>query len=157
MFRHPPIKDPANQRLESTVSRRIVLTDEPKRRVLLTDPTKRRVNVADLAAALGASDVSSAPAAGGSPVSWFAAREEVAKRLRSTGGRPGLPDAEPRKVTLTDEEWDMAKQLAGNMAEPGFRPSVGQVAGVLLGQAIRSAYASMPTVTNESGVTRTRY
>jgi len=155
MFRYPPIKNP--QAKEPTVARRLVLTDEPKPRVVLTDTTKRRVNVADLAAALGASEVSPAPSSGGSPVSWFAAREEVAKRLRSTGGRPGLPDAEPRKVTLTDAEWDMAKQLTETMAEPGFRPSVGQVAGVLLGQAIRSAHASMPTGTTETDVTRTRY
>lgn len=154
MFRYPPIKDPANRPQETSVARRIVLTDEPKRRVLLTDTTKRRVNVADLATALGAGDVSPAAAAGGSPVSWFAAREEVAKRLRSTGGRPGLPDAEPRKVTLTDAEWDMVKQLTETMAEPGFRPSAGQVAGVLLGQAIRSAHASMPAAPT---VTETQY
>jgi hypothetical protein len=154
MFRHPPIEDGANLLREPTVGRRIVVTDEPKRRVVVTDTAKRRVNVADLTIALGAGDVSPVPAAGGSPVSWFAARQEVAKRLRSTGGRPGLPDAEPRKVTLTDEEWDMAKQLAETMAEPGFRPSVGQVAGILLGQAIRAAHASMPPVTP---VTETQY
>jgi hypothetical protein len=134
------------------MSHRLILTDKTKRRVLLTDTTKRRVNVADLAAALGASEVVPAPASGGSPVAWFAVREEVARRLRSTGGRPGLPDAEPRKVTLTQEEWDMVREVTDTMAEPGFRPSAGQVAGVLLGQAIRSAHASLPGT-----ATRTRY
>jgi hypothetical protein len=134
------------------MSRRIILTDKTKPRLMLTDEPKRRVNVADLAAALGASEVVPAPSAGGSPVSWFAVREEVARRLRSTGGRPGLPDAEPRKVTLTEAEWDMVKQLTETMAEPGFRPSAGQVAGVLLGQAIRSAHASLP-----ASATRSRY
>jgi hypothetical protein len=142
---------------------RLILTDKTKRRLMVTDTPKRRVNVADLAAALGASEVVPAPAAGGSPASWFAMREEVARRLRSTGGRPGLPDAEPRKVTLTQGEWDMVKQLTDTIAEPGFRPSAGQVAGVLLGQAIRSAHASLPAETSRTadtsrmGVTRTRY
>jgi hypothetical protein len=134
------------------MSRRLILTDETKRRVPLTDVPKGRVSVGDLAAALGASNVVAAPASGGSPVSWFAVRQEVARRLRSTGGRPGLPDAEPRKVTLTQEEWDMVKQVTDAMAELGFRPSSGQVAGVLLGQAIRSVHASLPRST-----TRTRY
>ena len=142
------------------MSTRVIPTDdtkqnpieETKRRSVLTGIPKQRVNVSDLAAAFGAVEATAAPGAGGSPVSWFAVRDEVAKRLRSTGGRPRLPDAEPRKVTLTDEEWDMVKQLTDAMADSGFRPSAGQVAGVLLGQAIRSAHASLP-----SAATKTRY
>jgi hypothetical protein len=100
-------------------------------RVILTGETKPRVGLAD------------APGQGGSPVSFHAIRAEVANRLRSTGGRPGLPGAEPRKVTLTQEEWGMVRDLADAIARPGFRPSAGQVAGVLLGRAIRSARASL--------------
>ena len=46
-------------------------------------------------------------------------------------------------MTLTQEEWEMVRDLADAIAEPGFRPSAGQVAGVLLGRAIRSARASL--------------
>jgi len=125
------------------MTNRVVLTDAPKPRVALADAPKQPAAAADIAAALGASDVADAPARGGSPVSWCAIRAEVANRLRSTGGRPGLPGAEPRKVTLTRDEWDMVGELAKSIAQPGFRPSAGQVAGVLLGRAIRSARASL--------------
>jgi hypothetical protein len=125
------------------MTNRVVLTDAPKPRVALADAPKQPAAAADIAAALGASDVADAPARGGSPVSWYAIRAEVANRLRSTGGRPGLPGAEPRKVTLTRDEWDMVGELAKSIAQPGFRPSAGQVAGVLLGRAIRSARASL--------------
>ena len=71
------------------MTRRTVLTDDPKRRVRLTDPPKPLVDIADLASALGAAEVAPAPAIGSSPVSWLAVRQEVARRLHSTGGRPG--------------------------------------------------------------------
>jgi len=141
-----PDAEPHKAMLSQPVSGRLHPTEDVKPRVLLTDAPKRRVSTADLAAAFGASEVVAAPASGGSPAAWFAVREEIAQRLRSTGGRPGLPDAEPRKVTLTQHEWDMVKQLSEAIAEPGFRPSAGQVAGVLLGHAIRSAHASLPAV-----------
>nr|WP_294507447.1 hypothetical protein [uncultured Rhodopila sp.] len=124
---------------------RVVLTDATKPRVVLADAPKPRAGSAVIANALGAAEVADAPAQGGSPVSWYAIRAEVADRLRSTGGRPGLPGAEPRKVTLTQEEWDMIRDLADAIAQPGFRPSAGQVAGVLLGRAVRSARASLNT------------
>ncbi len=44
---------------------------------------------------------------------------------------------------LTQEEWDMVRELADAIAEPGFHPSAGQVAGVLLGRAVRAARTSM--------------
>jgi hypothetical protein len=128
---------------EKPMTNRVVLTDATNPRVVLADAPKPRVATADIATALGAADVTGAPAQGGSPVSWYAIRAEVANRLRSTGGRPGLPGAEPRKVTLTREEWEMVRDLADAIAQPGFRPSAGQVAGVLLGRAIRSARASL--------------
>jgi hypothetical protein len=125
------------------MTNRVVLTDAGKPHVILTDAPKPRADNADIATALGAAEIAEAPAQGGSPVSWYAIRSEVADRLRSTGGRPGLPGAEPRKVTLTQEEWDMVRDLAEAVAAPGFHPSAGQVAGVLLGRAIRSARASL--------------
>lgn len=121
---------------------------DAKPRVILSDAPKPRVNAEDLAHALGATEVTDAPSRGGSPVTWLALREETARRLRSTGGRPGLEGAEPRKVTLPQDEWDMVRALADSISEPGFRPSAGQVAGILLGRAIRAVTETMPaTVT----------
>jgi hypothetical protein len=69
----------------------------------------------------------------------------MAARLRSTGGRPSIEGADPRKVVLPQDEWDMVRSLTDSISEPGFRPSVGQVAGVLLGQKIRDVLATKPT------------
>lgn len=125
------------------MARRFVLTEDTKPRVVLEDAPKPRVDEVGLARALGASVALPSPPRGGSPVTWYGVREEVARRLKSNGGRPGLPGAEPRKVTLTEEDWRMARELADAMSGPGFRPSAGQVAGVLLGRALRDAKDSL--------------
>lgn len=79
----------------------------------------------------------------GGYVTWYGVREEVARRLKSKGGRPGLPGSEPRKVPLTEEDWRIVRELADAMSEPGFHPSAGQIAGVLLGRAVREAKDSL--------------
>jgi uncharacterized protein YbjT (DUF2867 family) len=121
--------------------------DEEKPRLVLIEDTKDRVDAANLADALGAAEVADAPSGGRSPLTWFLLRDEMASRLRSTGGRPGIEGAEPRKVSLPQAEWDLVRELADSISEPGFRPSAGQVAGVLLGQTIRDVVATKPTGT----------
>jgi hypothetical protein len=137
-----------NQRLRSGVrevdmARQVILTDQPKRRVVLADAGKRRVRVANLAAQLGAADESEAPASGGSPVSFVAIREELARRRHTSGGRPGLVDADRKKIPITDEVWSVVEKIAGELAEPGFHPSAGQVAGVLLNIVTRELTPGM--------------
>jgi hypothetical protein len=123
----------------------IVLTDDTVPPVILIDDTLPPVDLdaGDIAQTLGADHTKPAPK-GGSPITWYAVREEAARRLRSTGGRPGLPGGDLRKVAVTDEDWRMVRELADSIAEPGFRPSVGQVAGVLLSRALHEAHRSLP-------------
>jgi hypothetical protein len=123
---------------------RIVLTDDTMAPVVLTDNTVSPVALdADgIAHAIGADHTEPSPP-GGSPVTWHAVREEAARRLRSTGGRPGLPGGELRKVAVTDQDWRMVRDLAESIAEPGFHPSAGQVAGVLLSHALHEAHRSL--------------
>jgi hypothetical protein len=85
----------------------------------------------------GAGEDATAPPHDGSPVSFAAIREELARNRRSSGGRPGLVDADRKKIPVTDEVWHVVEKVAGRLAEPGFRPSAGQVAGVLLNIAAR--------------------
>ncbi len=91
----------------------------------------------------GAADDIAAPAHGGSPVSFVAIREELARSRRSSGGRPGLVDTDRKKIPVTDEVWRAVEKIAGDLAEPGFRPSAGQVAGVLLNIAARELTPAM--------------
>jgi hypothetical protein len=119
------------------MARQVILADQPKRRVVLADAGKRRVRIGSLAERLGAGDDVAAPASGGSPASFVAIREELARTRRSSGGRPGLVNADRKKIPVTDEVWRVVEKIAGDLAEPGFRPSAGQVAGVLLNFATR--------------------
>ena len=65
------------------------------------------------------------------------------RNCRSSGGRPGLVDADRKKIPVTDEVWRVVEKIAGDLAEPGFRPSAGQVAGVLLNIATRELTPGM--------------
>jgi hypothetical protein len=98
----------------------------------------------------GAGEDVTAPAHNGSPVSFAAIREELARNRRSRGGRPGLVDADRKKIPVTDEVWHVVERVASHLAEPGFRPSAGQVAGVLLNIAAREL--GRGSTMNESAV-----
>ncbi len=74
----------------------------------------------------------------GSPLDFAAVREEVFRRLRSTGGRPGLEGVERKKIPVVESDWKMMESLAAQIAERGFRPSPGQVASVLISRVLRS-------------------
>ncbi len=64
-------------------------------------------------------------------------RQEWFRRLTSTGGRPGFPDADKvAKIPVSAEQWKRLEELAAAISEEGFSPSAGQVANVLLGWAL---------------------
>jgi hypothetical protein len=99
--------------------------------------TERVLDPAEVARALGAkpSGVRTDGALG--PITLFALRQELFRRLQSTGGRPGLPDADKvGKVPLSEKQWARLEELAAAIAEDGFSPSAGQVANVLLTWAL---------------------
>jgi hypothetical protein len=124
------------------MKRRVVLADQPKRRVLLKDASIRHASVANLDEELGAALVGNIASKGGSPLSFVSLREEAHSRLRSTGGRPGLEGVERKKIPLTHEDWERVEQVAYNIAEPGFKPSPGQVASIMLHMMLENWDAS---------------
>lgn len=117
--------------------RRIALTDSPTRRINITASPTRRVSADAVAKGLGAEIVGPAPAQGKSPASFLAVREEAFHRLRSTGGRPGLEGAERKKIPLLNKDWRAIEKVASHISEPGFHPSAGQVASILLTLVLR--------------------
>lgn len=108
-----------------------------KRRVVLTGPTKRRVDRTGLAQALGAAEIVTVTSADDTPLGFVAVRQRLMDSLRSTGGRPGIPEAERRKIPVTETVWRAIADTAAGMAEPGFHPSPAQVASVILTIAVR--------------------
>ena len=82
-------------------------------------------------AAIGATRIG-ASSMGGSPVSRTAVRQELARLLRSTGGRPGLEGSLRRqKIPLSGDEWVQLEYLSEVLEDSGITASAGQVARVL--------------------------
>ena len=120
----------------TTLSKKTVRTKaEP--RIVDTGATEPRIDPDVFAAAIGAQRIG-ASAAGGSPVSRAAVRQELARLLRSTGGRPGLEGSLRRqKIPLSDDEWVQLEYLSEVLEDSGIRATAGQVARVLLRLALQ--------------------
>jgi hypothetical protein len=73
----------------------------------------------------------------GGAAALFALREDLARRLVSTGGRPCLEGtARRQKIPLSDEDWTALEKLAKGLSDEELRPTAGQVASVLLHHAL---------------------
>ena len=91
-----------------------------------------------MADALGAESPGLARDIAGSPLSLFQVKQELLHRLQSTGGRPSLSGVSGRKkVPLSDSQWEELEKIASDVAAPGFVPSAGQIASVLLALSLR--------------------
>ena len=78
------------------------------------------------------------------PITLFAIRSELLGRLQSSGGRPALSGTSRRaKVPLGDSDWADLEELAAVVAGPGFYPSAGQIASVLLSLSVRSVMSQV--------------
>lgn len=122
------------------MNRADVATDREKRRVVLTDSPVRRVSGERVTTRLGAKEIGRLPPIG-SPLTFLAVREEMYRRLRSSGGRPGLEGTEQRKIPIANEDWRIAERLAQEISETGFHPSAGQVMSAVLSLAMRQVDA----------------
>src|SRR5580700_1797675 len=86
--------------------------------------TMPKLDPVEVAKALGAKPLPVKVPEGGGPLSLFAVRQELFRRLQSSGGRPGLPDADKvAKVPVSETQWKRLEELATAMAAPGFSPS----------------------------------
>jgi hypothetical protein len=106
-----------------------------------TSETEPRIDADAVAAALG-SETCESIAAGLGPVSLLAVRQELFRRLQSTGGPADLEGASRWvKVPVSDEQWQRLEELAAEVSQSGFAPSAGQVATVLLSLSLEAATA----------------
>src|SRR5262249_44041842 len=128
--------------------KRIRTTESTQRRLRTTESTQPRLDPAEVARALGAEPEGIKLDAALDPLTLLAVREELFRRLRSSGGRPALSGVTRRaKIPLKDEDWLQLEQLAEAVSSPGFAPSAGQVASVLL---TRSLHALVEQLSHES-------
>ncbi len=116
---------------------RLVITDKPKPRLQVEEPrTRRRITPEEIEKGLGAERVASAPS-GGSPMSAYAVRQELFRRLRSTGGRPALDGTDMKpKVPMRRSRWKKLERLARHVASNTFHPTPAQLASIILDAGI---------------------
>lgn len=117
------------------MNKKYVVVEPPTKQIICTSPARPKLAPAEVAEALGAVPAPAAAHVGGpkGPVSLFAVRHELFRRLQSTGGRPGLSDADKvAKIPVSEAQWKRLEELAAAVAAEGFSPSAGQVANVLL-------------------------
>lgn len=111
---------------------RIKTTGKKSPRIKVTSPRGQRVSSEQVAAALGADRVPGRVKAQ-SPDTLAVVRQELIRRLSSSGGRPSLEGTSRRqKIPLDDEDWERLRQIAEALRDDEVRPTAGQVASVLL-------------------------
>jgi hypothetical protein len=103
------------------------------KRIVDTGPTLRRLDPSEVAAALGAEPTDVTLEGALSPLTLMVVRQELFRRLQSSGGRPALKGTTRRaKIPISDADWLELEKLAAAISSPGCAPTAGQVASVLL-------------------------
>ncbi len=119
------------------MARRIKVTDKKARTIRSTSQQVSSIDPKQIEHGLGAEKTDSTVALKGSPYALTALRQELAERLCSTGGRRSLEGTVRRqKIPMTEEDWERLKQRAELQKKDKTRPTPGQIAGVLLHQAL---------------------
>lgn len=91
----------------------------------------------EVASALGAERLGEARERGGGPLALFALRQDLAERLRSTGGRRSLEGTTRRqKIPIGELDWLVLEYLASHLRSEERRPTASQVASALLRRAL---------------------
>ena len=107
------------------------------KRIRDTSETIPRIDPDEFARALGAEASGVSLEEILAPITLQAVREELFKRLQSSGGRPALSDTTRRpKIPLSDADWAKLEQVASTFSSPGSAPSAGQVASILLSMSL---------------------
>ena len=109
-------------------------------RIENTSTTVPRIDSSEVAQALGADPSElTLEGLGGGPLSLYQVRQELFRRLQSTGGRPSLSGTSGRKkIPLNSGQWQELEEIASEVASASFTPSAGQIASVLLTLSLRS-------------------
>lgn len=98
-----------------------------------------RLDPAEVAKALGAAGPGVKLELPLGPITLLAVRQELARRLQSSGGRPALEGVDRRaKIPISDEQWAQLEKIAAAVATPDCTPTPGQVASVLLSSALQA-------------------
>lgn len=116
---------------------RVRVTGRVQPRIRHTGKVMAKVDPEVVREALGAEETGVVVPDVSQPFSLFAIRQRLVDVVRSSGGRPGLTGTTRRqKIPLSDETWERLEVLAHTLQASGISTSAGQLASVLLQQAL---------------------
>lgn len=118
------------------MSKRVNIVGAKPKKVHLRDHPQRKIDPAVVAAAAGASLIGRRDARQIDLLGLADVGTELLARLRSTGGRPALHDASVNcRVPLSEDDVECLEAMVRQIgASAGVRPSVGQLASVIVRQ-----------------------
>lgn len=126
-------------------------TQQTYARIRDTSRTLPRIDASKVQSALGAEASGLTLGSVGGPLSLAQVRQEIFERLQSTGGRPSLSDTSQRvKIPLNKNQWEELEEIASEVSSPGFSPSAGQIASVLVTLSLRSLRTGKRDVDNDA-------
>ena len=126
------------------MSKKIRIVELARKIIRDTSTPLPRVSPSAVAAALGAEPTDQKLEEVLAPITLFAIRSELFHKLQSSGGRPALAGTSRRaKIPLADAEWAELEELAKVISGPGFHPTAGQIASVLIRLSLRSVTAQI--------------
>ena len=119
-------------RTEQSEAAKLKITSRSSGAIRHVGTTARTVDSEAIAKALGA-EVVSRENVHGAPISLHVLRQELQRRVRSTGGRPALEGATKiQKIPLKPEDWSRLEDLADELSRQGVSATAGQVASVMV-------------------------
>lgn len=124
-----------------------IRTTEPALKVIRdTGVALPSIEPRDVETALGAEASSQRLEDTLAPITLFAVREELMKRLQSSGGRPAHTGTGRRaKIPIGDKEWLALEELAAAISSSSFAPSAGQIASVLPSLSVQRVATQVST------------
>jgi hypothetical protein len=115
----------------------------------VTDESKTydRIDVSGIEDSLGASSVPGRYGTNVGPFSVWAIRSRLSKELVSSGGRPARREVTSRKkIPLTESEWRLLDEVTQLVNSHGIKATPGQVAGILLNEAMAAVLSRLDQV-----------
>lgn len=115
-----------------------LVVKQPAPRIRDVSRREPTIPVSEVAEAFGARPMHLNTGGDTSPLSIVTVREQVMERLRSTGGRPALADADTKmKVPIGTDDLRVVEAIARKISPDRPKPSPAQVAGIILRLALR--------------------
>jgi len=126
------------------MAKKIEIVGAKPRKIEVVDKPKRRIEPSDLAVALGANTAGGQTAANLDLVALADLGTQLLGRLRSSGGRPALPDAtETCRVPLSAEDLKALETITDQIAQTtGTKASPGQVASIIVREYLTTGRAN---------------